>query len=150
MFFLFFIFSFYLSFFFFFFLMIRRPPRSTLFPYTTLFRSGHARSGSSCRASSQHVRLDSHRLSRPGNDPHRLVDVSRVQVRHLRLRDLAHLLASEPAYLLPVRLSGTLLDAQRLLDQDGGRRRLRDEREGAVFEDRDLDRDDAAVLLRRL
>src|SRR5439155_26752931 len=30
-----------LSFFFlFFFLMIRRPPRSTLFPYTTLFRSG--------------------------------------------------------------------------------------------------------------
>src|SRR6266581_8601477 len=28
-----------LSSFFFFFLMIRRPPRSTLFPYTTLFRS---------------------------------------------------------------------------------------------------------------
>src|SRR2546426_5561548 len=32
--------------------MIRRPPRSTLFPYTTLFRSlgGRARSGSACRA----------------------------------------------------------------------------------------------------
>jgi len=30
-----------LCFFFFFFLMIRRPPRSTLFPYTTLFRSRH-------------------------------------------------------------------------------------------------------------
>src|SRR3954462_16044269 len=29
--------------FFFFFLMIRRPPRSTLFPYTTLFRSRLAR-----------------------------------------------------------------------------------------------------------
>src|SRR6266498_5512992 len=29
-------------FFFFFFLMIRRPPRSTLFPYTTLFRSPRA------------------------------------------------------------------------------------------------------------
>src|SRR5574340_1305451 len=29
----------FLRFFFFFFLMIRRPPRSTLFPYTTLFRS---------------------------------------------------------------------------------------------------------------
>src|SRR3712207_8999752 len=28
---------------FFFFLMIRRPPRSTLFPYTTLFRSGPVR-----------------------------------------------------------------------------------------------------------
>src|SRR6266478_7288424 len=44
------LFSFY--FFFFFFLMIRRPPRSTLFPYTTLFRSlvrsrvrGHAPAG---------------------------------------------------------------------------------------------------------
>src|SRR5215510_4028232 len=40
------VFFFYVSFFFlpfsfsfFFFLMIRRPPRSTLFPYTTLFRS---------------------------------------------------------------------------------------------------------------
>src|SRR5437899_11219989 len=30
---------FYFLVFFFFFLMIRRPPRSTLFPYTTLFRS---------------------------------------------------------------------------------------------------------------
>src|SRR2546422_4715774 len=29
----------------FFFLMIRRPPRSTLFPYTTLFRSGAERQG---------------------------------------------------------------------------------------------------------
>src|SRR2546425_11309256 len=33
--------------FFFFFLMIRRPPRSTLFPYTTLFRSELA---ASCQA----------------------------------------------------------------------------------------------------
>src|SRR5262250_3513499 len=37
-------------FFFFFFLMIRRPPRSTLFPYTTLFRSA-AMPASSCRLS---------------------------------------------------------------------------------------------------
>src|SRR5438552_9316558 len=29
----------------FFFLMIRRPPRSTLFPYTTLFRSGRRDDG---------------------------------------------------------------------------------------------------------
>src|SRR6267142_4543995 len=34
-----------LFFFFFFFLMIRRPPRSTLFPYTTLFRSRPHRGG---------------------------------------------------------------------------------------------------------
>src|SRR6266550_6889334 len=41
--------------FFFFFLMIRRPPRSTLFPYTTLFPSprpveGAARTGRTARA----------------------------------------------------------------------------------------------------
>src|SRR5690349_24384314 len=35
------------SLFFFFFLMIRRPPRSTLFPYTTLFRSPVALPGAS-------------------------------------------------------------------------------------------------------
>src|SRR5262245_63452245 len=29
--------------------MLRRPPRSTLFPYTTLFRSLHARSGAARR-----------------------------------------------------------------------------------------------------
>src|SRR5258706_16208543 len=40
-FFFYFLYSF--SLFFFFFLMIRRPPRSTLFPYTTLFRSSCAR-----------------------------------------------------------------------------------------------------------
>src|SRR5256885_16154710 len=36
--------------FFFFFLMIRRPPRSTLFPYTTLFRSATSRTTSRPRA----------------------------------------------------------------------------------------------------
>src|SRR5260221_920360 len=38
--------------FFFFFLMIRRPPRSTLFPYTTLFRSPGGRSR--CRTHRRH------------------------------------------------------------------------------------------------
>src|SRR2546422_7284076 len=33
----------------FFFLMIRRPPRSTLFPYTTLFRSVVTLAGTDCR-----------------------------------------------------------------------------------------------------
>src|SRR5437588_9603659 len=36
------------SFFFFFFLMIRRTPRSTLFPYTTLFRSHGVRLITGC------------------------------------------------------------------------------------------------------
>src|SRR2546430_10951259 len=33
----------------FFFLMIRRPPRSTLFPYTTLFRSGRQPASTTAR-----------------------------------------------------------------------------------------------------
>src|SRR6266496_118452 len=44
--------------FFFFFLMIRRPPRSTLFPYTTLFRSVSAvRLGRSQSHGGHHQRL---------------------------------------------------------------------------------------------
>src|SRR5690349_24505828 len=48
---------------FFFFLMIRRPPRSTLFPYTTLFRSSAraATSPSSCEPN------DSAAIARPGH-----------------------------------------------------------------------------------
>src|SRR2546422_6060205 len=38
--------------FFFFFLMIRRPPRSTLFPYTTLFRSSACAPTSACSSQS--------------------------------------------------------------------------------------------------
>src|SRR3712207_7390254 len=38
---------------FFFFLMIRRPPRSTLFPYTTLFRSARRSESPSASASVQ-------------------------------------------------------------------------------------------------
>src|SRR5437588_12170517 len=44
-----FLFLYFLLSFFFFFLMIRRPPRSTLFPYTTLFRSHRRASSRWCR-----------------------------------------------------------------------------------------------------
>src|SRR5256885_7417036 len=39
---------------FFFFLMIRRPPRSTLFPYTTLFRSRKNQCQKTCRLLGRH------------------------------------------------------------------------------------------------
>src|SRR2546430_15786582 len=48
---------------FFFFLMIRRPPRSTLFPYTTLFRSGQ------CRPSSCSPRPSRDASALPGSSP---------------------------------------------------------------------------------
>src|SRR5215813_15089388 len=56
-----------LSCYFFFFLMIRRPPRSTLFPYTTLFRPRPRprrwwqarRAGPSCRRDRKSTRLNS-------------------------------------------------------------------------------------------
>src|SRR3989442_9579829 len=46
--------------------MIRRPPRSTLFPYTTLFRSGRPRSEHGV----ERRRLPSRRRSHPGDDLH--------------------------------------------------------------------------------
>src|SRR3989449_10332835 len=49
---------------FFFFLMIRRPPRSTLFPYTTLFRSHELADGA--RESLQPPAHDAVIIRRPG------------------------------------------------------------------------------------
>src|SRR5215471_21117414 len=54
---------FFLPSFFFFFLMIRRPPRSTLFPYTTLFRSR------TCPARPRRPRRPARRL-RPRSEEH--------------------------------------------------------------------------------
>src|SRR3989454_8570252 len=61
-----------LSFFFFFFLMIRRPPRSTLFPYTTLFRSQRGDVG---RALDRRVTAQRHDSSA------RAADVSQEQLQ---------------------------------------------------------------------
>src|SRR3712207_8200619 len=50
----------------FFFLMIRRPPRSTLFPYTTLFRSDRAEAEPLVEAASgvEDLDVDAQRLAR--------------------------------------------------------------------------------------
>src|SRR6201990_2481103 len=44
-----------------FFLMIRRPPRSTLFPFTTLFRSPGRHTSGSCRS----IELSAHPIREP-------------------------------------------------------------------------------------
>src|SRR2546426_1993289 len=60
-----------LSIFLFFFLMIRRPPRSTLFPYTTLFRSRRAsRVGTRLRARRRPARARHARETCSSRTPH--------------------------------------------------------------------------------
>src|SRR2546426_11682644 len=54
----------------FFFLMIRRPPRSTLFPYTTLFRS-HAAAHLNSRASGWRGRGERHGTRRAATTENR-------------------------------------------------------------------------------
>src|SRR6266853_4050510 len=60
----------------FFFLMIRRPPRSTLFPYTTLFRSRRACGGSpdasrsACRTRRARARTAACARSPPRSEEH--------------------------------------------------------------------------------
>ena len=56
-----------LSFFYFFFLMIRRPPRSTLFPYTTLFRSRYVRAMSQMNVGADYLRTRNDILPVNGN-----------------------------------------------------------------------------------
>src|SRR5256885_12081103 len=70
--------------FFFFFLMIRRPPRSTLFPYTTLFRSAQAgvrvghRGAVAARASGPR-RAVGHRARGAGREPRSEEHTSELQ-----------------------------------------------------------------------
>src|SRR3712207_8345355 len=65
--------------------MIRRPPRSTLFPYTTLFRSLEPapRSGAVHRGGLVQVPRD--RLQRGEVDDHRAADAPEAHDREVRL-----------------------------------------------------------------
>src|SRR3712207_8134621 len=62
----------------FFFLMIRRPPRSTLFPYTTLFRSGQRVEPVRRRAEQ---RRDAERRGQRRRQPEILVRQRELEVR---------------------------------------------------------------------
>src|SRR5438094_10342671 len=77
----------------FFFLIIRRPPRSTLFPYTTLFRSGVVR-----------PRLDRHVSRRPRQTSVQLGRVRRRTRRRARARSEEHTSELQSPYDLVCRL----------------------------------------------
>src|SRR5215213_8704171 len=123
-------------------------------PALALPRAGHPGRGAGGRALPVVQRSaldgDAHRARGTGDDLRGGLDVVRVEVLHLGLRDLADLVLRELGDLGLVRLAGALGHAGGLLDQLGGRRRLGDERERAVLEHGDLDRDHVAALgLRR-
>src|SRR5690625_6271344 len=68
---------------FFFFLMIRRPPRSTLFPYTTLFRSvAHQRIREDGSASAPGCRSGRRRSSRPRDRKSTRLNSSHVAISY--------------------------------------------------------------------
>src|SRR2546426_12304217 len=70
-----------LGFFFFFFLMIRRPPRSTLFPYTTLFRSVYEQPCSTTPASSQALLFMAQNPNRTRPKPSPIAKIDRKSTR---------------------------------------------------------------------
>src|SRR2546427_3165563 len=95
----------------FFFLMIRRPPRSTLFPYTTLFRSIFRRSsrsetGSIDIAANVVQRLGVQVLRQAVETPHRL---HRPQPRELALGELTGREDAPISQLIAVELSFEML-----------------------------------------
>src|SRR5215813_15170167 len=75
-----------LFFFLFFFLMIRRPPRSTLFPYTTLFRSSPA-TAAECRGHRPWYQRHSPAGKRPRPGQHARLDrkSTRLNSSHVRI-----------------------------------------------------------------
>src|SRR5690349_24264919 len=82
---------------FFFFVMIRRPPRSTLFPYTTLFRSHTDRrpAASPCRSSC--LRL------------HSVLDVEHLQDRKSTRLNSSHVEISYAVFCLKKKKTRTLM-----------------------------------------
>src|SRR2546426_3012070 len=94
--------------------------------------------------------VDAHAAGGAFDDPHRGVDRVRVEIDQLRLGDLLHLRARDLADLVLVRDGRGLRDARGALEQHGRRRRLHDEGERAVREDRHDDREDQALLVSRL
>src|SRR3712207_7068930 len=97
----------------FFFLMIRRPPRSTLFPYTTLFRSpgnreqGQQRGGRAEAPAVDGAAADRHRGQGAGTDEQRSEEhTSELQSRqYLVCRLLLEKKKIESFLFLPISLS---------------------------------------------
>src|SRR5690554_1940922 len=126
------------------------PHREGSYAYGRLFRGSRERLylGLSCRFSLVvPVDVNTHRTRATDNGTHRSFDGACAQIGGLNFRDTAELGLAEASHLLEVGDSGAFLLLDLLLDQVGSRRRLEDEREGAVAVDGDDDRDDHPSLI---
>src|SRR4029434_1379657 len=94
--------------------------------------------------------LDSHAAGGAFDGAHRRLDGVGVEVHELGLGDLPDLRLRDFADLVLVRDRGRLGDARRPLEQDGRRRRLHHEGEGAILVDRHHHRKDQPLLAVRL
>src|ERR1017187_5639130 len=96
--------------------------------------------------------VDAHAARRAAHRAHRRFQLEAVQVGHLDLGDLFDLSLGDLADLRLVRFRRALRQIARALDQHRHRRRLGDERERTIRENRDHHGDDQAflVLARRL
>src|SRR5436190_10999603 len=94
--------------------------------------------------------VETHGTRGPTDGLHGRVERLGVEVRHLQLRDVLDLLRRDGADLVLVRLRGSLRDVGGAFQQDGRRRRLRDEAVRTIRIDGDDDRDDQPFVLRGL
>src|SRR5580658_7369969 len=78
---------------------------------------------------------------------HGRFQIETVEIRHLDLGDLFHLLGGDLAHLILIRLSRPLRQIHGTLDQNGNRRSLGDKGEGAIAENGDHNRNDQPFLI---
>src|SRR5256885_12308773 len=90
----------------FFFLMIRRPPRSTLFPYTTLFRSGQGacQRGLIRMAPSRRIvsPLSIDRKSTRLNSSHLVISYAVFCLKKKKYDDVNHPTAAQPECVIEI------------------------------------------------
>src|SRR5260221_6885986 len=98
--------------------MIRRPPRSTLFPYTTLFRSGCGEGGAAAGHYADHARADGgDRKSTRLNSSHTVISYAVFCLKKKKEGELDGFVAVFVVWILDCVEQGLLL---RLPDDAGG------------------------------
>src|SRR5437868_8026383 len=90
--------------------MIRRPPRSTLFPYTTLFRSTITELGSKADPETDHIRVNGKLLQPRRSEEHtselqsRFDLVCRLLLEKKKIKQTSNTsttMTANPPYILP-------------------------------------------------